>query len=124
MGETYNPQTDVCEKCNKIFNEKWESKKTYEGIDQHHNPPEFLSEFLNDNWSGEFYNLCRKCHRKLHDEIIIILNKKANAIKFINSEYWILQKMNEKQIQEVKNEIYDFTKKWIKENDTKTTSKI
>ena len=113
---------DKCKKdCSKLIYEKG---KTYEGIDKHHNPPEFLSDFLKEKWSGEFYSLCRDCHRKLHDIIIIMLNKKANNFKFIKSEYWILQKMNLKLIRESKEEIYAFTKIWIKKNEnTKNTTK-
>jgi len=109
----------ICQKCNGDFSEAiYQKCKTYEGIDEHHNPPEFLSNFLKESWSGEFYKLCRKCHRKLHDEIIVILNKKVNSFKLINSEYWILQKMNLKQIKEVKDEIYSFTLEWMKNENT------
>lgn len=113
-----------CSKCKKEFEEnEWEKGITYEGLDRHHNPPEFLSNFLNEMWSGEFYYLCRKCHKQLHKEIIKILNKKLDNFKFINSEYWTLKRMNLKQIKEVQSEIQYFTKKWVKEvknGDTKT----
>ncbi len=115
-----------CQKCDKHFTDKeWKSGETYKGIDVHHNPPEFISDYLGEPWSGEFYDLCRKCHGELHDEIIKILNKKSTSLKFINSEYWICKRMTQKQIKECKEEIYLFTKKWIKEkdgdNDTSTT---
>jgi len=111
-----------CQKCNHYFKDScWESKKTYHGIDEHHNPPRFLSKKLKEKWIGETYNLCRKCHRKLHDEILKILNENSNNFKFIKSEYWTLKKMNIKQIKKAKEEIYAFTKRWIKEDDTKTT---
>ena len=104
----------ICEKCRKGFsNSNWKSGVTFEGIDRHHNPPEFISNRLGEEWSGEFYNLCRKCHREIHTEILIILNVKSNALKFINSEHWICERMNTKQIEEAKEEIYLFTKEWI-----------
>jgi hypothetical protein len=110
-----------CDYCNEDFSEsKWEKGVTYEGIDSHHNPPEFLSDFLKEQWSGEFYNLCRKHHRELHDQIILLLNKKANTLKFIKSEYWVLQKMNLKQIEEVKEEIIEFTRRWINDGNSNT----
>jgi len=115
-------KNQICAKCWN-FNEKWVSGETYEGLDCHHNPPQFFADFLKKTWSGIYYNLCRKCHRKLHDEIIIILNKKARTMKFVKSEYWTLMKMNPKQIEEVEQEVYDFTKEWIKINDTKTITR-
>ncbi len=73
-----------CEKCNDLWDSNtWESGVTYKGIDKHHNPPEFISNFFKEKWSGEFYNLCRKCHRDLHNEILIILNKHSTSFKFI-----------------------------------------
>ena len=69
----------ICDKCNKLIMHKWESGKTYEGIDAHHNPPEFISNFFKEEWSGEFYRLCRKCHRDLHNKILIILNKHSTS---------------------------------------------
>ena len=115
-----------CDKCKEDINVIWKSRETYKGIDKHHNPPEFLSNFLKEKWSGEFYYFCRDCHRKLHNEIIILLNKKTNTSKFINSEFWVIQKINLKLIKESQTEIYDFTKEWIKievkkEDDTTTT---
>lgn len=112
----------ICDKCNRLFMSEWKSGVTYEGIDKHHNPPEFISDFFKEEWSGEFYRLCRKCHRDLHDEILIILNKHSTSFKFIKSEHWVMKKMTPKTIRESQKEIYDFTKKWIKENDTPTTS--
>jgi hypothetical protein len=103
-----------CQKCGKDFSDAiWKSGETYEGIDQHHNPPEFISDYLGEAWSGEFYNLCRKHHRELHDEILKILNKKSTALKFINSEYWICKRMNKNQIKEAQKEIYEFTLIWL-----------
>lgn len=117
MNDTYSPEEDVCHRCSSIHNEKWKRYKTYKGIDQHHNPPEFISVFLEEEWSGEFYNLCRDCHTKLHKEIKKILNKHSNSLKFINSEYWTLKKMTSAQIKEAKEEIYNFTKKWVENRD-------
>ena len=111
-----------CNKCKKLFGSKeWKSGETYKAIDKHHNPPEFLSNFFKEKWSGEFYNLCRKCHRELHDKILIILNNNSNSSKFIKSEYWIMQKMTPNKIKESQEEIYKFTKDWIKKDDTSTT---
>ena len=109
-----------CNKCGKDKFEDWKNGITYEGLDEHHNPPEFISEYLKEKWSGEYYSLCRKCHRELHDEIIKIMNKKAETLKFIKSEYWVMQRMSLNQLRECKKEIYDFTNKWLekKENDT------
>ena len=99
-----------CQKCNEEFSENsWKNGETYVAIDKHHNPPEFLME----RWKGEIYNLCRKCHRKLHDKIITLMNKKTNTPKFIKSEYWVMQRMTPDQIEESCSEIYKFTKKWI-----------
>jgi len=117
----FDPDTQVCHKCYQVCNEKWISGKTYLGIDRHHNPPEFISNFFKENWSGEFYKLCRKCHVSLHKEIKNILFKNSNSASFINSENWLMKKMTIEQIKKAKQEIYIFTKRWIKENDTKTT---
>lgn len=113
-----------CQKCGREFEDCWESKKTYEGIDYHHNPPISFSKFLNEKWKGKIIPLCRKCHKDLHSEIIKILNKKAETLKFIKSEYWVFQRMNLLKIKETQKEIYDFTIKWLnqKENDSKTIS--
>ena len=108
----------ICDKCKKEFNGmEWKSGETYEGIDLHHNPPQFMM----NKWEGKTYNLCRKCHRKLHDEIIKILNKFANTLKFIKSEYWVWNKIIPNKRQEIKDEIIKFSEVWI--NDSETTSK-
>lgn len=104
----------ICEKCKKDFSDvKWKSGETYEGLDRHHNPPEFISEYLNESWSGEFYDLCRKDHRELHDELLKILNEIAGTLKFLNSEYWVCKKMSPQQKEESKKKMYEFTKEWI-----------
>ena len=112
-----------CDFCQEEFNKPWRIGFTYEGIDKHHNPPEFISKRLEEGWSGEFFNLCRKHHKDLHCEIIKILNKNSNSLKFINSEHWICERMTLEQIKKSQKEIYDFTKEWIKRGkngDTKT----
>ena len=94
----------------------WESGKTYEGMDNHHNPPKFL---MKRNWEGKRYLLCRKHHVELHKEIKIILNKIAGTMKFCNSEDWLCKKMTQKQIEQARKEVYDFTERWIKNGNTK-----
>lgn len=112
-----------CDKCLGLFNSNsWEREVTYKGIDEHHNPPKFITKILQEIWVGEFYNLYRKCHRILHDKILEILNNNACSFKFIKSEHWIMKKMNLNQIRKSKEEIYKFTLEWIKgDDDTKTT---
>lgn len=103
-----------CNKCKGDFSHiQWKSKETYEGIDLHHNPPEFISDYLKEKWSGEFYNLCRKHHKELHKEILKILNKNSSSLKFINSEYWICKRMSLNEMKQAQKEIYIFTKEWI-----------
>jgi len=103
-----------CDYCKEDFEEAiWEKGKIYEGIDEHHNPPQFL---MKENWKGKMYNLCRKHHRILHNEILKILNRVAGTLKFINSEDWVCKKMTPKKIEEARKEVYDFTEKWISQN--------
>jgi len=111
-----------CYKCRKEIVVTWKSGEIYLGIDIHHNPPEFISNFLNEEWSGECYNLCRKCHIELHKEIKKILNEVAKTLKFVNSEHWICQRMNKYQIKEAKEKIYFFTKKWVEETNGNTNT--
>lgn len=123
MSDGFNPEKDICIKCNKIFSDGWERYKTYLGIDEHHNPPEEISNFLNEKWSGEFYRLCRECHIKLHKKITLIL-KKYSIRQEYNSDYWLMKYSTISKIKEAQEEIYIFTKKWIKEvtnGDTTTT---
>lgn len=96
-----------CDKCKKDFEEnQWERFVKYKGIDQHHNPPTFITNFLKEKWEGKFYNLCRNCHTEgknnLHFNIKKILNKHSNSNKLINSEQWIMKKMTINQIQNAK----------------------
>ena len=75
-----------CEKCGRDIESEWKSGVTYEGIDYHHNPPQFLM----DNWKGDLLKLCRDCHtgkNGLHKQILILMNKKANTLKFNGSEH-------------------------------------
>ena len=105
-----------CDKCGKSIFRDWVSGETYEGLDEHHNPPQFTLK----EWKGEFVYLCRKCHRELHDEILILMNKKAGTLKFIKSEFWVMKRMNEQQKEELSQEVYDFTKEWLNGDITTT----
>lgn len=104
-----------CQKCCKEFIENsWVSGETYESIDIHHNPPQFMVK-ESGKWEGNLINLCRKCHRELHDNILDIMFKFSNLFKFKKSEYWtwlaIIGNERNKCIEEVKN----FTEEWLKE---------
>ena len=100
-----------CKKCLKDFKENlWKIKKTYEGIDYHHNPPKFMVK----NWVGEEIILCRSCHRKLHDLIIKILNEEARTLKFCKSEHWVLTKLSLVQREKATERIIKFTNEWLK----------
>lgn len=99
-----------CNKCKKeFFNGEWKSGETYKGIDEHHNPPKFMMEI----WKGKFYNLCRDCHRELHDEIIKILNDEANTLKFVNSEHWVWLKIIPKNRLKATKRVFKFTEEWV-----------
>ena len=107
----------ICDKCKQDFsNVVWEKGKTYNGIDQHHNPPEFMVE----KWEGEIYNLCRKHHRELHDKIIEILNE--GTLKFVKSEYWAWIKIIPSKRQEVIEKVIKFTKGWVDGNSKEITA--
>lgn len=108
-----------CSKCKKDKFPEWQSGITYEGLDRHHNPPEEILRFLKEEWKGEMFLLCRNCHKKLHKEITLILKKYSNKPKY-NSDYWLMMNSTIEKIKEAQKEIYYFTKKWIKENDTNT----
>lgn len=110
-----------CFKCNKNNFPEWESGKTYEGLDKHHNPPEEISRFLKEIWKGEFIFLCRNCHKNLHLEITKILKKYSNKPNY-NSDYWLMLNSTTEKIKLAQIEIYNFTKQWgEKEDDTNTT---
>jgi len=103
----------ICEKCGRDKFPEWQTGKTYEGIDEHHNPPQFLMK----NWKGDLLKLCRKCHTGkdgLHYQILILMNKKANTMIFLKSEDWLLKKMCPKDINELAIEVYEFTNEWLK----------
>ncbi len=108
-----------CDFCKEEFNQKAEQGITYVGIDEHHNPPQFMFED-NEKWTGEYYNLCRKNQRQLHDEIIKILNEELGTLKFVNSEHQIWIRMNLIQRKKSRERVYEFTKKWIGDNDKNT----
>ena len=121
-GNKWNKEL-ICDYCKHIFKIKAEKGVTYKGIDEHHNPPKFMFEKY-EKWKGKLYNLCRKHHRKLHDEIINILNLEAKMLKFIKSEYWVWMKMNLIQRGKARERVFKFTERWInkkeEEDDTKT----
>jgi len=107
-----------CAKCKKYFTgNEWKSGKTYEGIDEHHNPPKFMVNV----WEGKLYNLCRKCHRELHDEIIKILNEEAKTLKFVNSEHWVWIKILPINQPKAVKRVFDFTEEWINEVENGST---
>jgi len=106
-----------CEKCGKEDVE-WKKNKTYHGLDEHHNPPEFITKRLGEKWVGARHLLCRDCHTELHKTIKQILFRNSNSTKFVNSEYWLMNKMNLTQLKTAKGEITNFTKVWIKNGNT------
>ena len=80
----------ICDKCKEDILSNWEIYKTYNGIDEHHNPPQFMMV----EWKGEKYNLCRDCHKELHHLFIVpIMNKIAGTLKTNGSEHWLWMKM-------------------------------
>lgn len=106
----------ICEKCKNDFSSvAWEKDVTYFGIDHHHSPPQFMLA----PWKGEIINLCRECHRKLHDKVIIkILNE--GQLKFVNSEHWAWIKIIPNKRKEIIEKIIISTKRWLK-NDSPPT---
>lgn len=111
----------ICSKgSHEVINSEWKSGETYEGLDRHHNPPEFMFK-EKEEWFGEMLLLCRKHHVELHREIKKILHKNSNRGTFVNSEFWLMQSMSENQILKAREEVYNFTKEWIKKDDTTTT---
>ena len=113
-NKCYDP---YCEKCG-LVGERWESGKTYLGIDEHHNPPEFMLKA----WKGKLIPLCRDHHKELHKEIIKIMFKHSNLLKTSKGEHWIWLHILPIKRRDCIKEVLNFTSKWIK-NDTKTTSK-
>jgi len=109
-----------CRKCKEDFSEKdWESGKTYLGIDEHHNPPEFMLE----EWNGEMISLCRKCHKDLHIEIRRIIFEHSTTFKPNKSDYWSWIKVIPNKRQECITEIIKFTRGWLNGEDPKEITK-
>jgi len=108
-----------CDKCLNEFNEEWKLGKTYEGIDEHHNPPQFLME-KGEEWKGELFSLCRKHHTELHKEITEIIRKHSMR-KTGKSDYWLWLYVSDRK--KCREEIIKFTEGWI-EGDSKTTTRI
>lgn len=105
-----------CSYCGKWFeNTDFKPRETFKGIDEHHNPPKFLTgeKKWNDFEGRCFFNLCREHHKFLHDEILKIMNKVVGTLKWNGSEYWLLQKLSPNQRKEVTKEVFEFTNKWI-----------
>lgn len=106
----------ICEKCGKNLSHiKAKKYITYEGIDEHHNPPTFMLK----TWVGEIMLLCRKHHKKLHDEILKIMFRHSLLRVPKKSEYWTWIKILPINRKKCIDEIIKFTKGWI--NDTNTT---
>lgn len=123
MMDAYGNQWDdsknlICKKCNHLFKHKWEKGKTWEGIDEHHSPPEFML----DEWKGKIIPLCRKHHRNLHDRIIKIMFKHSNLFKPKKSEHWTWVAIMPNKRKECIEEVIKFTKEWLRD-DTKTITK-
>ena len=123
-----------CQKCDKL-NVGWVSGETYLGLDEHHNPPEFMFKYESDSysgthfiksdpWKGEIYTLCRDCHtglKGLHRTVIIpFLFKKSGLLKKNGSEYWLWKHILPKEKIAVREEIFVLTKQWLSEKDENT----
>ncbi len=105
----------ICEKCKKDFSDKkWEKGETYEGIDSHHNPPEFML----DKWKGNMIDLCRKHHREIHDFILDIMFKHSTLFKPLKSEHWMWVNIIPYKREECIEEVIKFTEEWL-EDDTR-----
>ena len=127
-----------CQKCGKE-NIEWKSGVRYEGLDEHHNPPQYMfkekvfyGKYINDGieneiWKGEIYILCRECHtgkNGLHETIILpYLLKNSNLLKKNNNECWIWRyHIIPKDRIMMREEIFKLTKQWLeKEDDTNST---
>lgn len=107
-----------CKKCREEFNNNLLPQQMW--LHGHHNPPIFMME----KWRGEIIDLCAGCHRKLHDEIIKILQKYSTQLKKRKSEYWTWNHIIPTQREKCVEEIIKFTNKWLRgENDSNTTKK-
>ena len=103
----------ICQRCKQnLTGIKAEQLVTYEGADEHHNPPRFMFD-NKSKWEGELLILCRKCHRELHDEILKIMFKYSNLFKHKKSEHWTwIAIIGENKIK-CREEVYNFTKRWL-----------
>jgi hypothetical protein len=111
-----------CAKCHEKFcNQDYPAGSIFQGIDEHHNPPKFLTgeKEWNDFEGRQFLNLCREHHRELHDEIIVILNRVAKTLKCNKSEHWVCQKMSPAQKKEATKEVFEYTKRWLSQKNSK-----
>lgn len=106
---------EICAKCKKRKQDfpEWKNGETYIGLDLHHNPPEFISDYMNEEWSGEKFFLCRGCHQELHKQILLIMFKHSTLSKPKNSEYWTWQSIIPSKRKEMIDEIVKFTRGWI-----------
>ena len=105
-----------CSKCNcNLNNKEWKKGKTYEGLDYHHNPPQFMFEDKKE-WKGELIPLCRKCHKELHTKIREIMFKYSNLFKPNKSDYWNWIKVIGKDRIKCREEVFSFTKRWLNGN--------
>jgi hypothetical protein len=124
----------ICKKCGK-GNVEWISGIKYEGLDIHHNPPEFMFKDCSDSyagthfvlqWTGETYYLCRECHTGktgIHQTIIIpYLFKESGLLRMNKSEHWLWINIPNSKKQKCREDIFILSKKWVENNgDTKTT---
>lgn len=102
-----------CQKCLKEFQEDtWQSGETYNAIDIHHNPPQFMVE----QWKGDLINLCRKCHRDLHNKILEIMFSFSNLYKPKKSEQWTWLYIIGSKRKECIDAVTKFTMGWINEH--------
>jgi predicted HNH restriction endonuclease len=100
----------ICSKCKKDFSGiKAQNGITYEGIDEHHNPPEFML----DEWKGEMIPLCRNCHKKLHEKILEIMFKHSNLFKPKKSEHWTWMAIIPNKRNTCVEEVIKFTGDWL-----------
>ena len=105
-----------CQKCGiEIEPENYTDLIRIEG---HHLHPKVLD---NPQGLGEIIDLCRDCHiEELHPLILEIVKKYSYKLKHTNGIYsewkFVFPKNRDKCI----NEVIEFTKTWLKENDTKT----
>lgn len=115
-----------CEKCGKI-NSPWKSGVKFEGLDEHHNPPEFMFN-EGEKWTGEMLTLCRECHtgkKGIHQKIIIpFLNNFVGNLKANGNEHWLWIKVIPCDRMFCRELCYELTKKWLGEKDgnTETTT--